>query len=119
MEGKIKRKIQAAVLEKKEEIQIREIEIEEEFGENDVRVIPKAVGICGSDVHYYKSGGIGDYIVKEPMILGHEVAGLVTQVGAKVKHLKVGDRVCCEPGRFNRYSSQMKEGIYIYIYIYI
>ncbi|KAG8181969.1 hypothetical protein JTE90_026907 [Oedothorax gibbosus] len=56
------------------------------------------VGICGSDVHYWKNGRIGDFIVKEPMVLGHESSGVVVKVGSEVKHLKPGDRVCMEPG---------------------
>lgn len=56
------------------------------------------VGICGSDVHYWQCGRIGDFIVKDPMVLGHESAGTVCAVGSDVKHLKVGDRVAVEPG---------------------
>lgn len=49
-----------------------------------------SVGICGSDVSYWKKGCIGDFIVKAPMILGHESAGKVVKVGPGVTHLKVG-----------------------------
>jgi D-xylulose reductase len=77
---------------------IRDIEIDENLGPDDVRINIHTVGVCGSDVHYYEHGHIGPYIVKEPMILGHEASGTVTEVGARVKHLKVGDRVCMEPG---------------------
>ena len=48
------------------------------------------VGICGSDVHYWVNGRIGDFIVKAPMVLGHEAAGIVHQVGEGVTHLKQG-----------------------------
>lgn len=58
----------------------------------------KWTGICGSDVHYWQHGGIGSFILKEPMVLGHESAGVVAQVGDSVKSLKVGDRVAVEPG---------------------
>jgi L-iditol 2-dehydrogenase len=58
----------------------------------------KAVGICGSDVHYWTHGRIGDFIVKAPMVIGHESAGKVVQVGPGVTHLKVGDKVALEPG---------------------
>lgn len=58
----------------------------------------KAVGICGSDLHYYTHGRIGDCIVEPPFILGHECAGEVVEVGSEVNNLKVGDRVCMEPG---------------------
>ncbi|KAI5292645.1 hypothetical protein KEM52_006173 [Ascosphaera acerosa] len=55
-------------------------------------------GICGSDVHYYEHGSIGDFVVKEPMVLGHESAGVIVKVGPAVTSLKVGDRVALEPG---------------------
>lgn len=48
------------------------------------------VGICGSDVHYLKHGRISDFVVREPMIMGHEASGTVVKVGSKVKNLKVG-----------------------------
>lgn len=50
-----------------------------------------SVGICGSDVHYWINGRIGDFIVKDPMIIGHEAAGKVIKCGKKVKHLKPGN----------------------------
>ena len=48
-----------------------------------------SVGICGSDVHYWTHGAIGDFVVKAPMILGHEAAGVVAKVGSNVQDLKV------------------------------
>ena len=65
-------------------------------GEVLVRV--RAVGVCGSDVHYYADGGIGSRVVKKPMLLGHEFAGEVAELGRGVKGLKAGDRVVVEPG---------------------
>lgn len=55
------------------------------------------VGICGSDLHYYETGAIGDYVVEPPFVLGHEPGGVVVEVGEDVTHLKVGDRVALEP----------------------
>lgn len=49
-----------------------------------------SVGICGSDVHYWQHGKIGDFVVSKPMVLGHEAAGRVVKVGSAVRHLKVG-----------------------------
>lgn len=80
--------------------------------ENEVIVAPKATGICGSDTHFLVHGGIGDFIVKKPMILGHESAGVVVKVGAAVKHLKEGDRVAMEPGESCQICSSCKEGNY-------
>eukprot|EP01119_Soliformovum_irregulare_P001744 TRINITY_DN1150_c0_g1_i1.p1 TRINITY_DN1150_c0_g1~~TRINITY_DN1150_c0_g1_i1.p1 ORF type:complete len:356 (-),score=95.41 TRINITY_DN1150_c0_g1_i1:246-1313(-) len=65
---------------------------------HEVLVNIKAVGICGSDVHYWTHGRIGNFIVNGPMTLGHESAGVVAGVGSAVKHLKVGDKVTLEPG---------------------
>ncbi|WP_010677144.1 NAD(P)-dependent alcohol dehydrogenase [Bacillus timonensis] len=56
------------------------------------------IGVCGSDVHYYEHGKIGRYVVESPIILGHELAGEVVQVGEKVNNVVVGDRVAVEPG---------------------
>jgi threonine dehydrogenase-like Zn-dependent dehydrogenase len=55
------------------------------------------IRICGSDVHYYTDGKIGDYVVEKPMILGHESAGIVVEVGDKVTNIQVGDKVAMEP----------------------
>ena len=49
------------------------------------------VGICGSDVHYWHEGRIGNrFVVTAPMLLGHECSAVVSKVGQDVKHLKVG-----------------------------
>ncbi|XP_061387437.1 sorbitol dehydrogenase-like [Musca vetustissima] len=69
-----------------------------EISDNEVLLAMDCVGICGSDVHYLANGRIGDFILTKPMIIGHEAAGVVAKVGAKVKHLKVGDRCAIEPG---------------------
>ncbi|XP_064222078.1 sorbitol dehydrogenase isoform X3 [Aotus nancymaae] len=69
-----------------------------EPGPNEVLLRMHSVGICGSDVHYWQHGRIGDFIVKKPMVLGHEASGRVVKVGSLVKHLKPGDRVAIEPG---------------------
>lgn len=67
--------------------------------DNEVLVKLEYVGICGSDLHYYETGAIGDYVVEPPFVLGHEPGGTVVEVGKDVKHLKVGDRVALEPGK--------------------
>ena len=67
--------------------------------DNEVLVKLEYVGICGSDLHYYETGAIGDYVVEPPFVLGHEPGGTVVEVGKDVKHLKIGDRVALEPGK--------------------
>lgn len=51
-----------------------------------------SVGICGSDVHYWQHGRIGDFVVKKPMVLGHEASGTVVKVGSLVRHLQPGQQ---------------------------
>ncbi len=67
-------------------------------GPGQVRVQVKSVGVCGSDVHYYEHGRIGDFVVRDPMVLGHEAAGVVESVGEGVRSLSPGDVVAMEPG---------------------
>lgn len=67
--------------------------------DDEVLVKLEYVGICGSDMHYYEMGRIGDYIVEPPFVLGHEPGGTVVEVGKNVTHLKRGDRVALEPGK--------------------
>lgn len=104
--------MKALVLEKKGQLSLRDIDIEEHLGPQDVRIKIHTVGICGSDVHYYLSGAIGPFVVKEPMVLGHEASGIIVEVGGEVEHLKVGDRVCMEPGIPDPNSKATRLGIY-------
>jgi len=89
--------MKAAYLKEKENIIFKNID-KPEPGPNEVLVKVKSVGLCGSDMHYYKHGKIGDYVVEDPLILGHESAGEVEKIGEKVEGLKKGDRVAIEPG---------------------
>jgi L-idonate 5-dehydrogenase len=66
-------------------------------GPGEVKVNLAAGGICGSDLHYYQHGGFGTIRLKEPMILGHEVAGTVVATGEGVTRVKVGDHVAVNP----------------------
>jgi len=102
----------ACVLEKIGDIQMRDIDIDEPFTDLDVRIDIKSVGICGSDVHYYQHGSIGPFVLNQPMVLGHEASGVVTEVGAAVEHLQVGDRVCMEPGVPDPHSKWSMKGMY-------
>uniref|UniRef100_A0A674P772 Sorbitol dehydrogenase n=1 Tax=Takifugu rubripes TaxID=31033 RepID=A0A674P772_TAKRU len=78
----------------------------------DVLLQMHSVGICGSDVHYWQHGRIADFVVKDPMVLGHEASGRVVKVGSAVKHLKVGDRVAIEPGVPREMDEYFKTGKY-------
>ncbi|MBV8226320.1 MAG: NAD(P)-dependent alcohol dehydrogenase [Verrucomicrobia bacterium] len=104
--------MEALVLERKGELSLREIDLPLEVGPHDVKIAIHTVGICGSDVHYYEYGAIGPFVVKAPMVLGHEAAGTVVEVGTQVTHLKPGDRVCMEPGIPDPNSRAARLGIY-------
>lgn len=80
--------------------------------DDEVLVKLEYVGICGSDMHYYETGAIGDYVVEPPFVLGHEPGGTVVEVGKDVKHLKVGDRVALEPGKTCGHCEFCKTGRY-------
>ena len=79
-------------------------------GAGEVRVRIERGGICGSDLHYYHEGRIGTIILKQPMALGHEIAGLVESVGAGVTRVKPGDRVALSPSRACGQCSYCQEG---------
>lgn len=79
---------------------------------HDVLIQVKVTGICGSDVHYWDHGSIGSYVLKSPMVLGHESAGTIVEVGSAVSSLKVGDDVAMEPGVPCRRCVRCKEGTY-------
>ena len=74
--------MKALVLEKKNQLTLRDIELPLEVGPNDVKIALHTVGICGSDVHYYTHGRIGNYIVRQPMVLGHEASGVIVETGS-------------------------------------
>ncbi|MFP5078536.1 NAD(P)-dependent alcohol dehydrogenase [Rhizobium sp. YIM 134829] len=104
--------MRSLVLERQNELRIRDLDPKETLGPNDVRIAIKTVGVCGSDVHYYTHGAIGPFVVREPMILGHEAAGIIEEVGSAVDTLKVGDRVCMEPGIPDPNSRASRLGLY-------
>lgn len=102
----------ALVLEGKGNLTLRAFPVDEVLGPRDVRIAIHTVGICGSDVHYYTHGAIGPFVVREPMILGHEAAGVVTECGSQVTELAIGDRVCMEPGIPNPTGRATRLGLY-------
>lgn len=104
--------VRALVLERQHELALREIELPLAVGPGMVRIAIHTVGVCGSDVHYYTHGRIGPFVVEQPMVLGHEAAGTVVEVGEGVAHLAVGDRVCMEPGIPDPNSRASRLGMY-------
>lgn len=68
------------------------------LADGEVEIAVKATGLCGSDLHYFSHYRNGDILVREPMTLGHESAGVITAVGSGVTSLKEGDKVALEVG---------------------
>ena len=68
-----------------------------ELGPHDVRLRLGAGGICGSDLHYYQHGRVGAFVIREPLVPGHEASGVVDAIGADVTRVKRGDKVAIDP----------------------
>ncbi|CAM9249963.1 unnamed protein product, partial [Phaeothamnion confervicola] len=95
-----------------DDLRIEPYALDQPLAPDAVRVRVGAVGICGSDVHYLKHMRIADFVVEAPMVIGHESAGIVEDVGSAVTDLKAGDRVAMEPGIPCRRCLQCKTGFY-------
>ena len=102
----------ALVLERQHELKLRDIDLPLAVEAGMVKIKLHTVGVCGSDVHYYTHGRIGPFVVNAPMVLGHEAAGTIVEVGEGVAHLQVGDRVCMEPGVPDPNSKASRLGMY-------
>ncbi|MBO0129898.1 L-idonate 5-dehydrogenase [Agrobacterium burrii] len=90
--------MKAVVIHAAKDLRIEEREAEQP-GPGQLEVAIEAGGICGSDLHYYNHGGFGTVRVREPMILGHEVAGTIKALGEGVSGFAIGDRVAVSPSR--------------------
>jgi L-idonate 5-dehydrogenase len=88
----------AVVIHAPRDLRLEEIEVPA-LGPKDVELRIGAGGICGSDLHYYQDGGFGTVRIKEPMVLGHEIAGTVMAVGELVERVRPGDKVAVSPSR--------------------
>jgi L-idonate 5-dehydrogenase len=78
---------------------------------NQLRVKVCAGGICGSDLHYFQHGGFGTVRIQEPMVLGHEVAGIVTETGPAVAGIAAGSRIAISPSRPCGHCRYCQEGL--------
>ncbi|TVT14643.1 NAD(P)-dependent alcohol dehydrogenase [Amycolatopsis acidiphila] len=81
-------------------------------GPGEVLIQVRSVGTCGSDVHYYEHGRIGDFVVEQPLVLGHEPSGVVVARGSEARLHEVGQRVAIEPGVPCSVCAQCKAGRY-------
>lgn len=81
-------------------------------GPNEVLIRVDAIGVCGSDTHFYESGSVGDIVVKSPVVLGHETSGTIVAVGEGVDASRVGELVAIEPQKPCRRCSLCKDGRY-------
>jgi L-iditol 2-dehydrogenase len=91
------RPVRAAVLREPGDVVVENRPVPE-AGRGEVVVRVRSVGVCGSDTHYYDHGRIGRFVVDSPLVLGHEAAGEVSELGPGVTRLTVGQRVSIEPG---------------------
>ena len=89
--------MKAALLTGIRRIEVREIPDPGPLKEKEILIRIGAVGVCGSDIHYYQEGRIGDQVVRFPFVVGHECAGTVERIGPSVRRLKPGDRVAVDP----------------------
>ncbi|WEG09279.1 NAD(P)-dependent alcohol dehydrogenase [Microbacterium horticulturae] len=103
--------MRAAVLVRPGEIRIQEREVPAP-GPDEVLVEVSAVGVCGSDVHFYKEGRLGDWVVDEPLVLGHESGGHIVAVGRDVAPHRIGERVSIEPQHPSPSSAETLRGDY-------
>lgn len=103
--------MRASVLHGVGDVRVDDVDVPK-LDADQVLVRVEAVGVCGSDVHYFHEGRIGAFVVEQPMILGHESAGTIVAVGAEVPADRVGERVSIEPQRACRHCEQCKHGRY-------
>jgi L-iditol 2-dehydrogenase len=103
--------MKASVLVSMQKIELREVEIPR-LAADEVLVRISAVGVCGSDTHFYAEGHIGDMVVRESLILGHEAAGCIVDAGREVPRERIGQRVSIEPQRPCRTCVYCKRGQY-------
>ncbi len=82
------------------------------YASDEVLIEVAAVGVCGSDTHYFRHGRIGDFVVEGPLILGHELSGRIVAVGSDVPGSRIGERVAIEPQKPCRRCRECRAGRY-------
>ncbi len=102
--------MKAAVLTGIRQMEITDVPKPAVKNDTDVLLKIRVVGVCGSDVHYYRTGRIGSHVVTYPYLVGHECSATVEAVGKKVKRVKAGDEVAVEPVISCHNCSQCKMG---------
>lgn len=101
----------ASVLTAPHQIELRTVDVPQ-LGANQVLVRVEAVGVCGSDTHFYETGKIGDIVVRGDVVLGHESAGTIVAVGDGVSAERIGARVAVEPQTVCRHCEYCRRGDY-------
>lgn len=110
-QGEVPARMRVAVLNRPGQLELQERPVPE-AAPGHVLVAVRSVGVCGSDVHYFQHGRIGDFVVRDPLVLGHEVSGRVVAAGPGVDPGRVGRRVAIEPGAGCGRCSQCRAGRY-------
>lgn len=103
--------MRASVLTGQRQLAVSEVPIPS-YADDEVLVEVAAVGVCGSDTHYFRHGRIGDFVVDGPLILGHELSGRIVAVGANVPESRIGERVAIEPQKNCRRCRECRAGRY-------
>jgi L-iditol 2-dehydrogenase len=96
-EGQVRAAMRVVVLTRPGKLELQERPVPRP-GPGQVLVAVRSVGVCGSDVHYFQHGRIGDFVLRAPLVLGHEVSGHIVAAGAGIDPGRLGARVAIEPG---------------------
>ncbi|NLO06517.1 MAG: NAD(P)-dependent alcohol dehydrogenase [candidate division WS1 bacterium] len=104
--------MKAAVLHGIHDMRVEDVALPQPSAERDVLVRVHSVGVCGSDVHFFERGRIGNTKLEQPTVMGHEAAGEVVEVTGEACGLRAGDRVAIEPGYTCRRCEACRSGSY-------
>ena len=107
----IPKTMRASVLTKAKTLEIQERPLPK-LSPDEVLIQVASVGVCGSDVQFYEEGRLSDWIVTEPLVLGHEASGTIVAVGADIASERIGERVAIEPQRPSITSDETRRGAY-------